>query len=49
MSDEYMLDRQLLGELCMKANTTGIDTDVLIDQVGTEQLGWTHATDGGRQ
>ena len=49
VSDEEMLDRQLLGELRMKANTTGIDTDVLIDQVRTEQLGWAHATDGGRQ
>ncbi len=49
VSDEEMLDCDLLGELCMKADATGIDADVLIDQVRAEQLGWAHATDGGRQ
>ena len=41
VSDEDVLDTQLQIEIRVESNTSRIDADAFINQVGTEELGWT--------
>ena len=41
VSDEDVLHTQLQIEIRVKSNTSRIDADAIINQVGTEELGWT--------
>ena len=41
VSDEVVLDTQLQIEIRVESNTSRIDADAFINQVGTEELGWT--------